>query len=253
MEAGFKNPSGKVQTSVYWYWISGNISEEGVKKDLYAMKEAGIDRAFIGDIGQPDVQTPYPTVKFQSEAWWKILHTALKTATELGIEIGIFNSPGWSQSGGPWVKPEQAMRYLASTQAEVNGGQKVEILLEKPSKDFQDVKVIAFPSIRKKTVQLSAADTKISASPNLPNLSALLDGKEETALLFEKGGKVVLDFRADTPITLRSLKLYPAHHAIQTAARLLVKEGNDYRVLSEFQLDRSNANLNVGFKPPMPT
>ncbi|MEI3445134.1 MAG: glycosyl hydrolase [Bacteroides thetaiotaomicron] len=22
------------------------------------------------------------------------------------IEIGIFNSPGWSQSGGPWVKPE---------------------------------------------------------------------------------------------------------------------------------------------------
>ena len=252
MEAGFKNPSGKVQTSVYWYWISGNISEEGVKKDLYAMKEAGINRAFIGDIGQPDVQTPYPKVKFQSEEWWKILHTALKTATELGIEIGIFNSPGWSQSGGPWVKPEQAMRYLASTQAEVNGGQKVEILLEKPGKDFQDVKVIAFPSIRKKTVQLSAADTKISASPNLPNLSALLDGKEETALLFDKGGKIALDFRADTPITLRSLKLYPAHHAIQTAARLLVKEGNDYRVLSEFQLDRSNANLNVGFEPYAP-
>ena len=100
LEAGFKNPSGKVQTSVYWYWISGNISEEGVKKDLYAMKEAGINRAFIGDIGQPDVQTPYPKVKFQSEEWWKILHTALKTATELGIEIGIFNSPGWSQSGG---------------------------------------------------------------------------------------------------------------------------------------------------------
>lgn len=252
LEAGFKNPSGKVQTSVYWYWISGNISEEGVKKDLYAMKEAGIDRAFIGDIGQPDVRTPYPTVKFQSEEWWKILHTALKTATELGIEIGIFNSPGWSQSGGPWVKPEQAMRYLASTQAEINGGQKVEILLEKPGKDFQDVKVIAFPSIRKKTVQLSATDTKVSASPALPNLSALLDGKEETALLFEKGGKVVLDFRADTPITLRSLKLYPAHHAIQTAARLLVKEGNDYRVLSEFQLDRSNANLNVGFEPYAP-
>lgn len=46
------------------------------------------------------------------------LHTALKTATELDIEIGLFNSPGWSQSGGPWVKPEQSMRYLAHSEKE---------------------------------------------------------------------------------------------------------------------------------------
>ena len=118
LEAGFMNPAEKVQTSVYWYWISGNISEEGVKKDLYSMKEAGINRAFIGNIGLEGIHTPYKTVPFYSEEWWKILHAALKTATELGIEIGIFNSPGWSQSGGPWVKPEQAMRYLASVKAE---------------------------------------------------------------------------------------------------------------------------------------
>ena len=51
LEFGFVNPAEQVQTSVYWYWISGNISEEGVKKDLYSMKEAGINRAFIGNIG----------------------------------------------------------------------------------------------------------------------------------------------------------------------------------------------------------
>lgn len=28
--------------------------------------------------------------------------------------MGIFNSPGWSQSGGPWVKPEEAMRDLTA-------------------------------------------------------------------------------------------------------------------------------------------
>ena len=232
MEAGFKNPSGKVQTSVYWYWISGNISEEGVKKDLYAMKEAGINRAFIGDIGQPDVQTPYPKVKFQSEEWWKILHTALKTATELGIEIGIFNSPGWSQSGGPWVKPEQAMRYLASTQAEVNGGQKVEVLLEKPGEDFQDVKVIAFPSICNKTMQLSAADTKISASPNLPNLSVLLDGKEETALLFEKGGKVALVSITRVPVDLISSITGPSSSVVEAAEELPSAEAAEEELLS---------------------
>jgi len=31
LEFGFVNPAEQVQTSVYWYWISGNISEEGVK------------------------------------------------------------------------------------------------------------------------------------------------------------------------------------------------------------------------------
>ena len=66
------------------------------------------------------------------------MHAALKTATELGIEIGIFNSPGWSQSGGPWVKPEQAMRYLASVKAEVSGGKQVEVVLAKPDKSPVD-------------------------------------------------------------------------------------------------------------------
>lgn len=70
------------------------------------MKSVGINRAFIGNIGYKS--TPYGKVKLFSEEWWDILHTALKTATELNIEIGIFNSPGWSQSGGPWVKPEQS-------------------------------------------------------------------------------------------------------------------------------------------------
>ena len=113
------------------------------------MKEAGINRAFIGSMGVDGIETPYKKVAFGSEEWWKILHTALKTATELNIEIGIFNSPGWSQSGGPWIKPEQAMRYLTSTSCQVDGGKKISMTLDKPSKDFQDVRVIAFPAPEK--------------------------------------------------------------------------------------------------------
>jgi hypothetical protein len=40
---------------------SGNISKEGVVKDLEAMKKVGINRAFIGNIGLDDV--PYGKVK----------------------------------------------------------------------------------------------------------------------------------------------------------------------------------------------
>ena len=43
MRKTFNSPSD-VQTSCYWYWISGNISKEGVINDLKAMKQAGINR-----------------------------------------------------------------------------------------------------------------------------------------------------------------------------------------------------------------
>jgi hypothetical protein len=77
LESGFATPPDSIQTSVYWYWISDNISKEGVIADLKAMKQVGINRAFIGNIGLDDI--PYGKVKMLSEEWWNILHTALKT------------------------------------------------------------------------------------------------------------------------------------------------------------------------------
>ena len=76
LASGFVTPPDSIQTSVYWYWISNNISKEGVVKDLESMKKAGINRAFIGNIGQDDV--PYGNVKMLSAEWWDVLHTALK-------------------------------------------------------------------------------------------------------------------------------------------------------------------------------
>ena len=75
-----------------------------------AMKKVGINRVFLGDIGLNDV--PYGKVKFRSDEWWDILDAAFKTATRLNIKMGIFNGPGWSQSGGPWVQTQQRRRDL---------------------------------------------------------------------------------------------------------------------------------------------
>ena len=107
LESGFRNVPDSIRLAVYWYWISDHLSVEGVQKDLEAMKSAGIGRAFIGNIGISDL--PYGSVQVLSPEWWEVMHAALKKATELDIEIGIFNSPGWSQSGGPWVRPDQSM------------------------------------------------------------------------------------------------------------------------------------------------
>ena len=50
IEKGFREIPDSIRVGCYWYWISDNISEEGVVKDLYAMKKAGITRAYIGNI-----------------------------------------------------------------------------------------------------------------------------------------------------------------------------------------------------------
>lgn len=104
-------------------------------KGLAGDEKAGINRAFIGNI--KDGRIPDGPVKVFSDEWWDILHTALKTAGELGIDIGIFNSPGWSQSGGPWVKPEQAMRYLASSETHVTGPQRLVAKLPRRTNCFR--------------------------------------------------------------------------------------------------------------------
>ena len=50
IERGFKLVPDSVRPSMYWYWMSDNISVEGVKKDVEAMAKIGIGRAFIGNI-----------------------------------------------------------------------------------------------------------------------------------------------------------------------------------------------------------
>ena len=248
---GFQTPPDSIQTSVYWYWISDNISEEGVVNDLQAMKKAGINRAFIGNIGLDDM--PYGKVKMFSDEWWNILHAALKTATELNIEIGIFNSPGWSQSGGPWVGADAAMRYLTASELRVKGPQKLIQKLEKPIDIFQDVKVIAYPAPNDDQLILSSKNGTITSTPRVPGLEKVTDGDNKTGITFPGVNEFVLDLESKEPFTARSLSVRSTDYPMLANAVLQVKEAGDrYRTLTEFQINRSNPALNVGFEPYAP-
>ena len=67
LRGGFTNLPDSIQTSVYWHWISGNISKEGVIKDLESMKQAGINRAFIANIGLSAAEAPIGDVHAATE------------------------------------------------------------------------------------------------------------------------------------------------------------------------------------------
>lgn len=248
---GFINPPDSIQTSVYWYWISDNIYKEGVVKDLHEMKKVGINRAFIGNIGLDDV--PYGNVKMLSNEWWEILHQALKTATELNIDIGIFNSPGWSQSGGPWVKAENAMRYLASSETRVEGPVKFSQKLEKPEKLFQDVRVIAYPVPKNNDLVLTNNNATISSNPMVDNLHLISDGDINTGISIQGADVFSIEYEANEPFTARSLSIQSTENRIYTKVLFqTLNESGDYITHKEFVFNRTNPELHVGFVPYAP-
>ncbi len=251
IESGFISPPDSIQTGVYWYWISDNITKEGVVADLRAMKKAGINRAFIGNIGLDDV--PYGKVKMLSEEWWSIMHAALKTATELNIEIGIFNSPGWSQSGGPWIKSTDAMRYLTSSELRVKGPMKLSQKLDQPIDLFQDVKLIAYPAPTGDVMSLNSSNSKLSSSPAVENLRAIVDRDIKTGIDLPSSKDLTIDISTASSFTARSMTLRITEKPVSTSAILQIKTPDgSFTTIREFQIERSNTALNVGFDPFAP-
>lgn len=252
MEAEFKTPPASVQTGVYWYWIEGNISKEGVIKDLEAMKAAGINRAFIANIGGAGTGDPNALrkVEFMSDEWWDITHAALKRAGELDIEIGIFNSPGWSQSGGPWIKPEETMRYLASSQKVVKGPGKVSIQLPQPTEHFEDVKVLAFPNPTPEGTVLNMTNASITVTPRTENVANLVDGDINTGMSFHGEGGSTIDLKAKQQFTARSIVIRTTPVPIYTNVELQAKDKDGkYKVISSFVINRTRDWKKVGFDP----
>lgn len=252
MEAEFKSPPSSVQTGTYWYWIEGNISKEGVIKDLEAMKAAGINRAFIANIGGTGTGDPNAShkVEFMSDEWWDITRTALKKAGELGIEIGIFNSPGWSQSGGPWIKPEETMRYLASSQKVLKGPGKIPVRLPQPAEHFQDVKVLAFPNPTPQGTVLNMENATITVTPSTHDVANLVDGDADTGMSFHGEGGAEVSMKTRQPFTARSIVIRTTPVPIYTNVELQAK-GSDgtYQTVSRFAINRTRDWKKVGFDP----
>ena len=146
LEEDFAHPPDHTKLRCYWYWMDGQISKEGITRDLEAMKRVGIAEGYIGVVsGQSGTPSATRSLALTDE-WWSYIEHAVREGTRLGVDIGLFNSPGWSQSGGPWVKPSQAMRYVTLPELRLHGPQHFAGKLPLPPGEFQDLAVLAFPA-----------------------------------------------------------------------------------------------------------
>ncbi len=163
MAAEFAAPPESARPWVYWMFMDGNLTREGITADLEAMRQAGIGGAIYMEVGVGIKRGP---VKFMSPEWQELLGHAFSEADRLGIELTMAAGPGWCGTGGPWVKPELSMQHLVASETAATGPAKFDAVLPQPKprvpffgentltpelhkvwKEFyRDVIVLAFPT-----------------------------------------------------------------------------------------------------------
>lgn len=252
LSTNFKNPPAATKPWVYWYWISDHITKEGITKDLEAMAKVGIGEALIGNI---DEIKQKGEVKALTEEWFLMIDHAIREGKRIGVNIGLFNSPGWSQSGGPWNKPENSMRYLSMSELKVKGPQKLSVKLKVPTDQFQDVAVVAYASPANDANYLSNTNATITSTPAIESIKSWFDGVQtaETYILASVSTDFTLNFSQVQPYTVRSLMLYPSHTGFRAQCELQFKHSDGtFKTLKKFSIERTNNSTSVGFIPFAP-
>jgi hypothetical protein len=104
--------------------MNGNITQDGIRKDLEWMSRVGIGGVQNFDAALDTPQIVPERLAYMTPPWKEAFKFAVTTADQLGLEFAIAGSPGWSESGGPWVAPQNAMKKLVWSETVVDGGRR---------------------------------------------------------------------------------------------------------------------------------
>jgi hypothetical protein len=211
LEDAFKHPPASAGAKTWWHWMNGNVTADGITRDLEAMKRVGISGFQIFDVG---TGIPKGPVEYLSDQWLKLMQHAAAEAGRLGLQFEMHNCPGWSSSGGPWITPELAMQTLVWSETYVRGGQTVDPQLPQPPTRlgyYRDACVLAFPSLPGETRRLPEL-LKGATSSNGPLDSQQLFASDRPAGLELRpattGQPVFLHLEFAEPFEARAIAVY---------------------------------------------
>lgn len=191
-KADFQTPPQSTKVNTWWHWISGNITKDGITKDLESMKQQGIVQATILNVGGLNaINADVPSIKFNSPEWYEMFKWALKEANRLDIKIGIHNCDGWSTSGGPWVTPEMSMKQFVWSKTTIDGGLEMNTKLPEPigvNDFYRDVAVLAYPMSEK---QNSFQGAKPKIEINKVSAGTILTDANPTSEIKIKKGDII--------------------------------------------------------------
>ncbi|WP_404423220.1 glycosyl hydrolase [Nibricoccus sp. IMCC34717] len=176
----FAAPPVAYRPLTWWHWVNGNVTVDGIDRDLAAMKDAGLGGFHLFDVS---MAAPGP-MRFGTKEWQAAREHALRRAKELGLQAGLQVCPGWATAGGPWVPVEKSMKRVVFTETWVEAGQS-EVTLPQPKAVagfYRDLGVFAVPASEREWADHGRKPTRITVvgHPEI-DLNAAVDGSEETA------------------------------------------------------------------------
>ena len=239
----FKDPPVRTEPYMYWYWLNNNVTAKGITADIEAMQKAGIGEVYIGHIVSEGI--PEGNVAILSPEWWELVSFAIKEGDRIGVRISLFNGPGWSQSGGPWMKPEESMRYLVATDTRVSGGDVVDEVLAKHDKAIQDVGVIAYPVPSLEGV--AVRPSRVTSTSTIGGLAEMLCGSRQG----KKGCAIPvkpfsMDLFFDKPTCLQTLVMDWGSSKVKFSGQLEVVTNGQATKLRDLKVYRTNLMQAMG-------
>ncbi len=234
LEQNFMVPPNEAKPRVWWHWMNGNITKDGIQKDLEWMHRVGIGGFQNFDAAFMTPQIVEKRLVYMTPEWIDAFTFTTNLADSLGLEMAIAGSPGWSESGGPWVKPEEAMKKLVWSELRVEGGKLFSGTLPNPPKTsgpfqnipleggfslggpesatpeyYADAAVVAY-RVPETDVPLNELNPRITSSGGKFDLKMLTDGDlVKTAYLppVKVGENAWIQFEFQKPETVYSLTI----------------------------------------------
>ena len=265
--AGFQNPGEAARPRVWWHWMNGNVTWDGAKKDMDWMKRVGIAGLQAFDAGQATLQVVDTRLPYMSEGWKGVFANVADYAGRVGLELGVAASPGWSETGGPWVTPPDGMKKMAWSATRVEGGKPFAGRLPTPPKTagmfqtstfggilggrapgqnppemYVDQKVVAFPAsadapLPAPTITSSAGAVDAASAAKLSD-GDVQNAAMELAAAREVGGTSWIRWDYGRPVVIRGLTLgTPLWGSVYTGLVPAYRNGNPP---TDFRLEASD-------------
>ena len=190
----FVNPPTESRPLAFWDWLNGYVDTAKIVYELHQMKDKGMQGAFIWDVGAlSDQGKMIPEgPAFLGEKSLETIELALKTASKLGLNMGMITSSSWN-AGGDWIGNEDAAKELLYVNQTAEGPSLIKIKIGIPKSPKGEAKVyslvtsIAIPDSPDRKIDYSNAKVisldKFTSKENIINWE-VPEGKWEILSFF---------------------------------------------------------------------
>ena len=224
LETEFVEPPRAARPYLWWHWMNGNITKDGIRKDLLWMDSIGIGGFHHFDAGIGVAPIVDNRLIYMHDDWKDAFRYAINMGDSLGMEMTVASSPGWSCMGGPWVPPQDAMKKLVWREMRIQGGHSFKGALPEPyqsagdfqnldnggEKFYEDIAVVAL-RMPQADVPLTDMNVKLTSSGGDFNIAHLTDDNLNDGVLLPEDpstGFAWIMYEFPAPQSIRAVSLF---------------------------------------------